>query len=93
MNTEEIKMLIELFSNVTDGAYSLLLIYIAKPYLSMLLGFSMGFFAIFQSIKFGKYLTEKFSFVSEIRTVMGFTGELIGPEKSRVLDILREYKK
>ena len=88
--SEEIKMLVELFGNVTDGAYTLLILYIAKSYLSIILGFGILFFAVAKAFALGKKALYDNSFFSKIKAVMGFHGELTLSEKEAIIKILKK---
>ena len=93
MNTEEIKMIIELLSKVSDGTYSLILLFIIKSYLSMLLGYALGGFGVYYAYKTIKYLTDKYSFLSELKDIMGFYGDLSRLEKNEIRRALMSYNK
>ena len=90
MNTEEIQMLIELFSNVSDGAYTLVLIYMTKLYLNMLLGYALIVFAIIIVIKLIKSIITQFSFGEQLKAIMGYHGEFTQSEKDAIIETLKK---
>ena len=92
MNPEEIKMLIKLFNNITDGAYSLMIIFLIKSYLSMILGYLFGGISVFQAAKLIKFIINKVSIGSKINNTLGeeYISRLA---EARVLELVEKNKR
>ncbi|MCP4393131.1 MAG: hypothetical protein GY804_02525 [Alphaproteobacteria bacterium] len=90
METEEIKMLIELFNNVSDGAYTLLLIYISKLYISMILSFAIVGLIVISTFKLIRMLIAELPLIGRIKAIMGYNGELLVNDKKVIIETLKK---
>ena len=66
MNTEEIKMIIDLLSNTTEGAKDLMLLLIIKDIAIFFLGYVLGLIGIILSAKILNRLVRSYTFGEQI---------------------------
>lgn len=89
MNTEELKGLIELFANVNEGAYTLILVYISKIFIEMILGYACLVFAIFAASKIIQVIIKNVSLGHRIKETMGYVGDLTTGNKDRIIETIK----
>jgi hypothetical protein len=93
---EELKLVLEVVQNVSDGAMWIAIMWIAKGYLSLLLGYGFGFLIIYYSYKFGVRAFTTYADASKVAKMLGYDFCYTSGKKrtiEKIQDLLTFYKR
>ncbi len=83
-------MLVDLFNSVTDGAYTLLLVYLVKIYLALLLGYAAAFFGIYHAARLLQKVITSFSLSAQVMDKFGYSGDPTSRERNHILKTIED---
>lgn len=90
MNTEQLKMIIEAFSGMQDGATMAFLFWIAKQYLVVLVTGGVFVYAISKLFKLLQYVSSATRLVHVLQGTLGYTPGLVTTgEEKRIVELIR----
>ena len=90
---EEIKLVLEALQTLGEGAKTAFIIWMLIKYLAyytLTAGCFLAFFAL--TYKLLKPLVIAQTFITNIKSAMGFSGGLVNSEKNQVLEVLEKWK-